>query len=72
MHLSWIDGAHDEVGVEFDEMIVPEVLYEPVSEQSVGVVDEDAILVFLLRGGVIRFCFFSHYNYKFHNMPPQG
>lgn len=67
MHLIRIDGAHDDIWVELDDMVVPEVLHQPVPEQSVGVIDEDAVLVLLPRGREIRLFLFSHYNYKFHN-----
>lgn len=58
--MSGVDGADDEVGVELDDVVVPEVFDEAVSEQSVGVVDENAVLVLLLGGRKVGLCFFGH------------
>ena len=54
------NGAHDEVGVDFDEVIVAEVLDQAMADEGVGFVDEDFGLVGLGDGRVV-FLGLGHY-----------
>lgn len=56
----WIDGADHDVGIDFDEMVIAEVLEYTMAYQSIGLIDHDLILIRLGGGWIVSLYFFSH------------
>lgn len=45
--LMGVDGAHDDIGIDLNDMIIPEILNQTMPDMRVGIIDEYLMLMTL-------------------------